>query len=384
MPEPSTPDRDLALELAPRRALRLLMPQAGTEGAAAEAGGTRCGPPDDLDRRLIARRIRSALPTRWPVGGRDSAAEADALAATLVSRAQAAVAALQAGAPTGAIGEDDAQALEAIICARGRPALRVDGDRLEPIDSVRHPGSEMWTALVEDHEAMLAGIAASTGAVRVTDRHSGNPPWVQGTAWYVGYDRVITNRHVLFPRRAPALCERRKEDPNRARFRTNLQVIVDFAFDDGPPRSRLYTMTEVLYVSEDRDPIDVAVVRIAPASNGAMPNPLALATGAVTGRSLYIVGHPCPVENASQDVQAVFGSLDGRKRISLGERMSGETGAEKVLLHDASTIGGYSGGCVVGFLMRDIAGLHYYGNSIHGNMAVPSPVLREHGVFEFL
>jgi hypothetical protein len=53
-------------------------------------------------------------------------------------------------------------------------------------------------------------------------------------------------------------------------------------------------------------------------------------------------------------------------------------------MHDASTIGGYSGGCVLPFLTNEVVGLHYYGDPLTGNRAFTAAALRAHPVAKFL
>ena len=101
---------------------------------------------------------------------------------------------------------------------RGRPALNVEGERIEDITDQKHPGSGFWRVFIDTHEQALVRVASATGAVAVLDRFT-QQRWVQGTAWLIRPDLVVTNRHVLFPpvglklaRRNPGQCRR---DSNR-------------------------------------------------------------------------------------------------------------------------------------------------------------------------
>jgi V8-like Glu-specific endopeptidase len=95
---------------------------------------------------------------------------------------------------------------------------------------------------------------------------------------------------------------------------------------------------------------------------------------------LFVVGHPGLMLQVPNEVQAVFGNPDGRKRVSFGKRL-GAGGRIGVLGHDASTVGGYSGGPVVGIKGDGVAGLHYYGDPVNGNLAVTADALRAHESF---
>jgi len=289
-----------------------------------------------------------------------------------------------AGAAPGSLGGAEVMALEAVMQQRGRPALRIQHGRVEPLDEARHQGSGIWRSFLDEHEPALLAAAASTGALQVRDRLTGRGPWVQGSAWAVGGDRVITNRHVLFPEPGLTRLGRRVPGaPTAARLLAHLELRVVFGFDDTGP-SRAFEVAEILHVTEAVDPLDVAILRLAAPSG--LPPPLLLARAPGAARHLYVVGHPGRLdpELVPPKVQAVFGSPDERKRISLGERLAPDPAHPADLVHDASTIGGYSGGCLLGFLTPGVAALHYWGDPTLGNRAVLAAELLKAPVAQFL
>jgi endonuclease G len=83
------------------------------------------------------------------------------------------------------------------------------------------------------------------------------------------------------------------------------------------------------------------------------------------------------------DVRAVFGRPDGRKRVSFGKRLEG-IGRPGEIVYDASTVGGYSGGPVLGISDGMVAGLHYYGDPVGGNLAVTAATIRAHRAYAAL
>ena len=298
-----------------------------------------------------------------------------------MTRAQELLANLRGGASVGSLSDADAAAFEAVLQVRGRPALRVEG-RLEPIDDERHPGSGFWRPFFTQHELQLLEVATASGAVVVKDQ-SGRPAWVQGTAWLVAPNLVLTNRHVLFPPPNGVVLARRVEGvATTARFRTDLEVSIDFAHDNGPARNMIYAVEDIPFVAETADPVDVALIRVrpTPALLRPEPTPLSLADADPPPSFLYVVGHPGVVPKVPAAVMAVFGTPDERKRVSFGEVMKGGTQPARELLHDASTIGGYSGGCVLGFGSKKVAALHYYGHPLSGNRAFTAAALRSHEV----
>jgi len=374
------------LELSAPRALLLMGVRQTKNALEASTANLRTGPPDDQDRTEIAARLRAARGVQPPViAGQSPNDDADALAAQIVARASQLVEDLRNGAALSSISDADASAFEAVVQVRGRPALRVEG-RLEPIDDELHPGSGFWRPFFTQHETQLVEVASAAGAVVATDK-LGNPPWVQGTAWLIAPDLVVTNRHVLFPP-APGviLAARIAGEPTKARIKTNLRVTIDLAHDNGPARDMVYSIEEILYVSAETDFIDIAVFRVkpTPALGSQEPTPLVLADKAPSKGYMYVVGHPGPIKKVPEKVMAVFGSPDERKRVSLGEIMQGGAPKAGTFLHDASTIGGYSGGCVLGFGDPRVVALHYFGHPVAGNRAFTAEALRAHDVANYL
>jgi hypothetical protein len=374
-----------------RRMLSTVSVGMGQEAApgALEGARPRLGPPDEEDARAIAVQLRQSRPRTppvSPVAGRDPMREADAIATQLVAQARAIMSMLDSGAPDCAINGEDVVALESVMRARGRPALCVEGERIEAIDPERHPGSGFWRSFIDDYETNLIKVASATGAVVVHDRFGKSKPWVQGTAWLVSGDLVITNRHVLFPPlNGMRLARRRPGAMTTARFKSDLKVTIDFAFDNGPTRTVCRPVVDVPFVSEERDPVDVAVIRIATSPAATLKPPaLALATNTFDSDQLYVVGHPGRMPNVPEEVLAVFGTPNERKRMSFGELMDPDPSQPNEILHDASTIGGYSGGCVLGFDSPSVVALHYYGDPANGNRAITVAALRAHAVRDCL
>lgn len=356
------------LELVGARARHLLAPRAGTGALAAENLDGSQGPPHADDARLIATRIaaESALAPE----------SAGTVARDIVERAQLAMNRMLARNWDGGLTEDEALALESVLHVRGRPALRVIGDRLE---SLKHyPGSELWQDLIGDYEDRIIAATAATGAVFVSSFSSGNPPWVQGTAWLTAADRVVTNRHVLMSGPPEVHLVSVAGDGSESELKSGIELSIDFTHDHRAPsphtRSRVKS---ILFVAKADDPVDIAVLEIDPFTEG---TPLVLAPpGATVPNNLVVIGHPSPMAGVPSAVQAVFGNPDGRKRASFGKRLDSQRRGEFV--HDASTIGGYSGGPVVGIGNGLVSGLHYFGDPASGNLAVSADSIRAHAAY---
>lgn len=366
------------LERVAPRARRFLA-TSGLEAAGGHESTGGSGAPGDRDVAAIARQLRRARSERPGPLGADADAVAQAIARDLVARARQVMQSLGQGAGDGDVSASDAIALESVLRTRGRPALRVEGSTIEPIDNEKHPGSGMWRIFLDDFEANVLFAADATGAVIVKDRYATPAqPWVQGTAWLVREDLAVTNRHVLFPPLGGMrLARRLLGQPTAARLKSDVEVLVDFAFDAGPQRSVQYAIDGVAFVAEERDPVDVALLKVRPLGDGRRA-PLALGADDFDQDHLYVVGHPGRMLDVPEEVRAVFGDPDERKRASFGELMDPDPLHPGEITYDASTIGGFSGGCVLGFRAREVVGLHYYGDPLTGNRAVAATAFASH------
>jgi hypothetical protein len=358
---------DLAgrLEQTRARALALLGGGGSTERLSRkESSEGRSWPPDEDDAQSIALRMRSESniqPER-----------ALALAREMVERARAAL-------DKDYLSDMEALALECVIHVRGRPALRILNSYLESLDNF--PGSELWQNLITEFERRIISSAAATGGIFVENFTSGNPRWLQGTAWMVAPDRVVTNRHVLLPKSGERIVDQGVCEID-ARVRDGFKIEVDFAADNRKPATNCSRrVTGILFVAKECDPVDVAILEIEP--NSEAP-PLILGSAATeVPKNLYIVGHPALSAVVPDEVKAVFSKPDGKKRVSFGQLLS-IVDNEDIILHDASTIGGYSGGPVIGVSGKTVLGLHFYGDPSAGNYAVAAKALRNHPVQRFL
>jgi hypothetical protein len=355
------------LEATASRALRLLGGGASTHSSRTENATNAARSIDESDARAISGRIRAESSVAAEV--------AAAAAQSLIETARSALLRL-ASDPTSHINDSEAIALESVIHVRGRPALRVFANRLEALTN--YPASEFWHEIISAHEENIIVASSATGAVMVSVPSLGLPPWLQGSAWLVAPDRVVTNRHVLTPDIGRQLYEGTRDS---ARLCADVTVSVELAHDSRTPQSKkTLSVTGIGYVASQDDAVDIAVLAVAPALD-IRPIRAASAT-ATSATSIIVVGHPAPLLDIPSAVQAVFGNPDGRKRVSFGNRMSGGPAGE--LLHDASTIGGFSGGPVVKPSTGEVLGLHFFGDPSTGNRAVSIDTIRDHPAFRFM
>jgi hypothetical protein len=150
--------------------------------------------------------------------------------------------------------------------------------------------------------------------------------------------------------------------------------------------------------------LDLALLRVAPPDVGKrMTKPLTLMSqdpGPLEGRSVYVLGYPAPDYRNDTVVQrSIFGDRYFVKRLQPGAAMAPpndavipagpcSSGAEPddVIFHDASTLGGNSGSCVVDLDTNQVIGLHFAGMYMQYNEAlalwrlVDDPLLTRAGV----
>ncbi|TDD65475.1 serine protease [Jiangella aurantiaca] len=246
--------------------------------------------------------------------------------------------------------------LEAIVLLEGRPALLVQGG-----DFGTPPAQ--WTVLDAQRAAIRDSIAR-VGRVEVT----GHPDfdWV-GTGFLVGPGLVMTNRHVAL--------EFARGIAGAWTFISGRASSVDLVREAGSADRLEFTVTEVVGI-HDADDVDLALLRVEPRDDGALPSPLRIAAVApddVIGRQVYVVGYPAwdGRRNEPEPMRRIFMDLYNVKRLQPG-RTTASADPAVVLRHDCSTLGGNSGSPVFDLATHRVLGLHFGGRYGVGNFAVPA------------
>ncbi|WMX44055.1 serine protease [Streptomyces roseicoloratus] len=260
------------------------------------------------------------------------------------------------------IDEDEYFGVEAIVLLEGRPAILVQGQ-----DFASQEGD--WSVLDAGRDSIRESIAR-VGRVEVTGHHSLD--WI-GTAFVVGPEAVMTNRHV-------AAEFSRAEDAGWT-FQEGMTARVDPGEElpahqaPGPVPSACplpYEVTEVIGIHPD---VDMALLRIAPPDGEPLPTPLALAADApasLPGRPVYVVGYPAwdGRRNEPESMRRIFMDIYNVKRLQPGTATEFTPGG-LVMRHDCSTLGGNSGSPVFDLTDHRVLGLHFGGRYRIGNVAVP-------------
>lgn len=259
-------------------------------------------------------------------------------------------------------------ALEVIVRTDGsRPSFMI---RNGVPDRTTSPIGD-WTKTMDDSAALLADAVQCVG--RIDD-----PSFVQGfrgTATLIGNNVIMTNRHVLqsIAGHDPAHGWTLKPD-----------IAIDFGHEfRAVDTARRRAVTGVLFVGQapidpfviDHGKLDLALLAIEPAPEGPKPLPLSLDAAPDWGQvqtGVFICGFPGNPGFAETPslLEKLFRSTFGCKRLAPGLVT---TPADKLaasprhwtLCHDATTLAGNSGSCVLVIgRERAVAGLHYGGSRV--------------------
>lgn len=262
--------------------------------------------------------------------------------------------------------------IEAIVSV-ARPALMMqDG-------AFGNPPSP-WDEILAPYGQSIKSTAGSVGRIDVP----GLPqlPYA-GTGFLVAEDVVMTNCHV-------AMVFSQSESGGGWSFQPGLEVNLDFVEDPDGQRaiggpSRSMRIDDVIGI---HPALDLALLRVTPPEAvDATAKPLSLMSqdpGSLAGRNLYVLGYPAPDHRSDRAVQrSIFADRYFVKCLQPGAAMAAppnaiirmepcSTGAEPadVMFHDASTLGGNSGSCVVDLETNQVIGLHFAGLYMQYNEAV--------------
>jgi len=244
--------------------------------------------------------------------------------------------------------------LEAIVHLFGRPALLVqDGDFAAPPPE--------WQML-EDRRTMLKGALPSVGRVELDGHHT--YPWC-GTAFLVGDGILMTNRHV---------AEIFSQQSGKAwKFLRGVKARVDYKEEYQRDKANEFKVDKVLTIHPT---YDLALLSVAKkGGKGAKsPAPLELsgkAPKATKDADVAVIGYPAyDSRNGAQAQLDIFKNIYNVKRLQPG-KTTGLKEAPQILGHDASTLGGNSGSCVLDLESGRIVGLHFGGQYLKGNVSVP-------------
>lgn len=191
-----------------------------------------------------------------------------------------------------------------------------------------------------------------------------------GTAFVVAADLLLTNRHV-----AEFFVDGLGGGAALS-FKSGRSGTVDLKQEVGVDESVVLRITAPVVIL---DTWDAALFRVASLPAGVQPLPLAGAPPAsFIGRLATVVGYPAldPASDLLQQLQ-IFRTVFDKKRLMPGRLMGIKTAPSygknvAALAHDCTTLGGNSGSAVIDVEGGTVAGLHFAGEYLVANYAVPT------------
>ncbi|MDE5461334.1 serine protease [Bradyrhizobium sp. CSS354] len=355
----------------------------GTDDA---ASASHAGPSE----RERLDRLDEALATSHPAVTK---VEQDAIKDEVLAGARSGLAKVNQGEPPQNFTLGEQIGLEAVILTNGeRPSLFVRDGFVD----LNAPDIGDWGLGLNRFQNVIRKVISSVGRIDVPVR-----PWFAGTCFVVAEGLVVTNRHVL---------EEIATQDAAGTWTLNWPdaTTVDFVGEDGSAAATKFKVTGVAFAGPD--PInrsinfahlDMAILRVDPASNptNPFPMPVTFETDTVQPKArgdLYVVGFPGQPRiwafdgkpptghETTQVISTLFNNKFGVKRLAPGTVRigAGEVARDEqnwICAHDASTLGGNSGSCVAdlsGDGFRVVA-LHFAGANREQNWAHVAARLRD-------
>ncbi|MGX4643865.1 trypsin-like serine peptidase [Massilia sp. SYSU DXS3249] len=251
--------------------------------------------------------------------------------------------------------------VEAIVLAHDRPAVFVRAGTYDQVGGI-------WSEL--DTAAVRARIDPQLGAIgRIELPFMPSVPY-GGTGFLVGPSLLMTNRHV-----ARLFAEGR--GTKRLVYRPG-DALVDFECEYGslPENASHFSIEQVLMIHPYWD---MALVRVSGLSTAFRPLTLSVrAPEDLVARDMVAIGYPA--RDARNDLalqDRIFGGVYDVKRLQPGKirprsRVHSFENEVEAMVHDSSTLGGNSGSAVIDVGSGRVVGLHFAGEYLKANYAVPS------------
>jgi endonuclease G, mitochondrial len=260
-------------------------------------------------------------------------------------------------------------AQETIVMRTGRPVLQVFEDN--PVISIEEPESRFWGDKLRANNTNLVMAIQAVGRIEVTNHPKGD--WM-GTGWLVAPGIIVTNRHVALE------FAWRQASTGEFVFRRNMgdliEPSVDFLQEYENPASKVMKIIEVLHIEEETGGApDLAFLRVE--DSGELADPIPLATGTPAERlEVAVIGYPAADARIPdyEDMIRIFGNVFEKKRLAPGQL---RRPVDRGLVHDCSTLGGNSGSVVLDISTGSAVGLHFAGEYLQANYAVPADIVAE-------
>jgi endonuclease G len=257
--------------------------------------------------------------------------------------------------------------LEAIILQYTRPAYFVQNDSFNTANTPST--SDIVNNTVNNAKEVIEKAILSVGRINLRKHQM---PWV-ATGWIVAPNILVTNRHV-----ATKFAGREGDafvfvGPTKASLDTVREV--------NSHREKIYRLQKVLWIAPPSGPYDVAFLSVDEESldDEKQPPPIELMDNEAFAdlsveHWITVIGYPAlsPYNNLD-DQQRIFQGIYGVKRMQPGQIMAIRN--DGIVNHDATTLGGNSGGPVLDIISGKAVALHFGGIEGDTNSAVAAPVV---------
>lgn len=271
--------------------------------------------------------------------------------------------------------------IEAIIHADGsRPAIRVCNDSIDAHD----PTLGVWKVKLLQEPVQLRKVLRAVARISLASANPEQPIRIIGTG-FLTETGLLTNRHVL---QLIAV----QDDQVAGKWRFHEGVVIDFGAEHArtermaprarPVRVRKCGPDEIGRTSRPAL-LDLALIEVqADNPTIVLPGVLELELDNIdlpSRRNIFAIGFPAkpqPGTESNQILLRLFGDVFGVKRVSPGlvgqvaGQVIGDSDPPRCFSHDASTLGGSSGSCIVDLEGSwKVIGLHFGGRSGVRNLA---------------
>ena len=249
--------------------------------------------------------------------------------------------------------------LEAIVLPRNRPVVFVRGNSYDDLDGP-------WTSLNDDDTKMrIAPLLPLIGRVEVPS--SPILPYA-GTGFVVGQGLIATNRHVaqLFSQGLGLTIRYRAGD-----------AAIDFKRQIDAPDDESAAYLAVRAVEMIHPYWDMALLRVDGLPTDRMLRLSVKSPEELLDHNVVVIGYPARDERNDVALQdRIFNRTYNVKRLQPGvirarSKIQSFENTVNALTHDASTLGGNSGSAVIEIDTGEIVALHFAGEYLKANYAVP-------------
>jgi len=258
-------------------------------------------------------------------------------------------------------------ALETIVLRTGRPVLAISNN--EVVLDIKEAESQVWRERIAEARDGIGHAVLAVGRIDLVN--SPRFDWV-GTGWLVSEDVIVTNRHVA--------SEFARGDGGQFVFRNGFQGVmsasIDFLHEVDSQATNTFDIQSVLHIEPEDGP-DIALLRVRSRDGRKLAAPISLAQSTPgADEQVAVIGYPARDSRILEVdlMDRIFGNVYNRKRLAPGQLVSvSPTEVE----HDCSTLGGNSGSVLLSLKSGEAVGLHFSGQFLKANYAVPAPLIAE-------